>query len=213
MDTYLQFLSSLSLFKGMSLKDIEDALQKLESRVVHKDKNEIVIHEGDPAIYIGILLRGQLQIARFDYHGNRHIIHSVDAGQMFGESYACSTMKEMPLEVLAVQDSDVLLIDATKLSSLGPSIFFQNLVSMIASMNVGLNRKMEIITKKTTQEKVLAYLEREAIAQGSNHITIPFNRQELADYLSVERSALSFVLSTLKKKGVIDFHKNRFTLR
>lgn len=174
--------------------------------------------EGDSIETIGIILEGNIQIIREDYFGNKNIIASLSAGDLFGEAFAFSNTRSIPVSVECSSDCEVLFLDSRRIISPCEKVcafhntLIFNLVHILSIKNIKLNSKINLLTKPTTRDKVLDYLYQESKKQDSKNITINFNRQQLADFLSVNRSALSNELSKLKKDGIIDFNKNKFKL-
>lgn len=210
-------LKRCPLFDGIDEAALSGMLTCLKARVKSYGKNETVIAEGDKAEKIGIVLEGSVQIEQNDYYGNRSIVGKAEAGELFAETFACAHVPEIPVSVVAAQGCKVMFIDCKRVTmACGNACEFHtvliyNLMQIIAQKNLAFHRKIEITSKRTTREKLMAYLNLQAKRKGSS-FTIPYSRQELADYLSVERSGLSAEIGKLKKEGVIDCRKNKFTL-
>jgi CRP-like cAMP-binding protein len=218
MKKYINILKSVDLFRGIDEADILSILPCLGAQVRFFKKGETVLHSGDSARRFGIVLSGQVQIVQEDYYGNRRIIAKIGAGGLFGESFAFAQVNALPVTVAASEDCEILFTDSAKLTSPCErtcsfhSGIIRNMLGIVSMKNISLTRKIEITSKRTTREKLLAYLSYEAKRSGKNTFMIPFNRQELADYLSVDRSAMSAELSRLRKDGVLNYRKNRFEL-
>ena len=181
-------------------------------------KGEYVFRQGEHIDDICILAEGRLSIQRDDYWGNRSIINMVETGEMFGEAYAAPGSEVMMNDVAAVEDSAVLFFNVKKILTTCSSacrfhsLVVQNLFFAISEKNRKLMRKLTHMSKRTTREKLLSYLSDEAKRQGRSSFEIPFNRQQLADFLSVDRSAMSSELGKMRDEGILTFQKNRFTL-
>ena len=168
--------------------------------------------------YIGVVLHGSVQISRTDYFGNRSILATVETAELFGESFACAEVAAIPICAEAQTDTTVLLLEFQKLADTnapfcglhGKLIF--NLLKITASKNLLLHQKLEITAKRTTKEKLMAYLLLQAKKADSRCFTVPFDRQALADYLEVDRSGLSVEIGKLRRAGVLKCSKNRFEL-
>ena len=190
----------------------------LGAKTVTAEKNQFIFREGDPANFVGIVLEGCVQMVREDYFGNRSILARVGPAELFGESFACSDVAAYPISVVAVEDSSVLMIDSRRITvTCANACGFHNrmifnMLKVVANQNLVLNQKIEITSKRTTREKLMAYLLAQAKAYDSDTFTIPYDRQALADYLEVERSAMSAEISKLKKDGVIDCDRSTFRL-
>ena len=182
------------------------------------EKKYTIFTEGSRARYLGIVLSGSAQIVQIDYYGNRSIIHEIVPSELFGEAFACAEMETIPVTVIANEDCEVLLIDCMRILHTCENAcgFHQrlifNLMKDIATKAIMFQQKIEIISKRSTREKLLAYLNIQVRKNGSRSFVIPFDRQELADYLEVERSGLSAEISKLRKEGIINSNKNSFEL-
>ncbi len=211
-----EILTGNPLFEGIRPEEIPDMLDCLQVRTMKYEKNQIIFSEGDLAEYVGILLTGSIFIMREDYFGNRHITTTLQAPELFGEVFACAETVLLPVSVIACEDSMVMLLNCKKILTVcGNSCKFHNtlihnLLKVIARKNLMLNKKLNIITKRTTREKLMAFLMSEAKKNAAPAFTIPYNRQELADYLGVERSALSAEISRLCREGVLETKRSWF---
>lgn len=218
MKKYFEILKKCDLFHNIDEENLEKMLSCLGAKVVSFDKKYTIFSEGSPAKHIGIMLSGSAQIFQVDYYGNRNIISSIETGEVFGEAFACAEIKSLPVTIIASEPSVVLLIDCTRvLYTCSNNCDFHrqlifNLMKNLATKTLKFHQKIEITSKRTTREKLLTYLSVYSKNVGKTSFTIPFNRQELADYLEVERSGLSVEISKLKKDGIINSHKNYFEL-
>lgn len=218
MKKYIGLIKAMPLFQGIREEDLKRLLSCLRARIARFGKNQAVFLEGDKADWIGAVLSGGVQIVREDYFGARSIVAAVGAGSLFAESFAFTETKSLPVSIFASEDSDILLLNCEKcLSPCSCSCLFhnrliRNFLGITAEKNVLLREKIDVLSKRTTREKLMAYLSNEAKKAGSRFFEIPFNRQELADYLGVDRSAMSSELGRLKKDGVLDFTRSRFRI-
>ena len=193
-------------------------LKCLKAKTEIFDKNYTILSEGSPAKYIGIVLSGSVQIIRTDYYGNRSILGNLCAGELFGEAFACMQMSSMPVSVIANERSEIMFIDCNHILHTCQNgcqhhqQLIYNLMKVLALKTVMFQQKIEITSKRTTQEKLLTYLTICAKKNNKNSFKIPFNRQELADYLEVDRSGLSAQISKLRKDGVLECKRNYFKL-
>ena len=218
MQKYLPILMKTPLFRGIAKEDLLTMLGCLGARVECFDKKYTVFAEGSPARYIGILLSGEVQVMRCDYYGNRSLIGSVAPAELFAEAFACAEIETMPVSVIATEPSEVMLIDSAHIlhtcernCAFHRQMIF-NLMKNLALKNIQVHRRAEITSKRTTREKLLSYLDMEASRAGKSAFEIPFDRQELADYLEVDRSGLSAEISKLRAEGVLESRKNWFKL-
>ncbi|MDP4120426.1 MAG: Crp/Fnr family transcriptional regulator [Bacillota bacterium] len=218
MEKYLKILKNVSLFEGIEEMDILSILSCLSAVTVNFDKKQAVLIEGDNTDKVGIVLSGQIQIIKEDFYGNRNIVAVFDEGKLFAETFVCAEIKTLPVSVFTTTESVIMFINFSKLINTceKPCVFHNkliyNMLRIIAKKNIILNQKIEFTSKRTTREKLLAYLSAEAKKAKSSSFIIPLNRQELADYLSVERSAMSAELCRLRDDGVLNFNKNNFEL-
>lgn len=218
MKNYLNILKNVNLFNGIQDIELQTLLSCLAVRIARYEKGQTIFFAGDTVQRFGVVLSGQVQIVKNDYYGNRNILANIDSGNLFGESVAYAKNKTVLVSVVAVLESEILFIDSHRLAFPCSNAcdfhnkLIENMLNIIAMKNIALTQKMDIISKRTTREKLLAYLSAEAERAGNGSFNIPFNRQELADYLHVERSAMSTELSKLRNDGVLTYHKNWFKL-
>ena len=218
MEKYIQILKKCSLFDGISEQDIPKLLGCLQAKVICFDKKESILSEGCHAKHVGIILSGTAQIVQVDYYGNRSIFSDVKQAEIFGEAFACAGVEYLPVSVIANEACEVMLIDCerilhtcAKACGFHQQIFF-NLMRDIATKAIIFQQKIEVISKRSTREKLMSYLQIQARKAGSSSFEIPFDRQELADYLEVDRSGLSAEISRMRKEGIIKSTKNSFEL-
>lgn len=206
------------LFQGIEESNVEKMLFCLGGIAKEYKKNEWVIVEGESVQKIGIMMEGCVQVISEDVFGNRNILEQLGAGEIFGAAFASAELPGSPVAVVAVTDSRILQIDVEKIFTVCSSScpfhqkLIRNMVHILARKNILLSEKINYISKRTTKEKLLAYLSAQSKKEKSRHFTIPFNRQELADYLCVERSAMSAELSRLRTEGVLEYKKSEFWL-
>lgn len=218
MKRYATILQKCGLFAGIEENQLLTMLSCLGATVHEYEKNQVILSEGDAAERIGVVLSGAVQIIRIDYYGNRSILTELQPAGMFGESFACADVARMPVDVVATEKSEVLFVDAKHILHMCSSAcgfhhqLIYNLMKLVATKNLIFHQKLEIISKRSTREKLMTYLMMQAKQQNSNSFTVRFDRQELADYLEVDRSGLSAELSKLRKEGVLECRKNHFTL-
>ena len=218
MKKYLPILQDCPLFDGVSREDISGMMGCLGAKLKDVNKGEFVFREGDSTTFVGIVLTGGVDLIREDFYGNRSIVASVGNRQLFGESYAFADAAALPVSVVAKVDSVLLLLDSWKITACCSNAcafhnrVILNLLRLVATKNLLLHQKIDVTSKRSTREKLMTYLLMQAKQQGSNSITIPYDRQALADYLDVDRSGLSAEIGKLRKEGVLESEKNRFHL-
>ena len=218
MKEYFEVLKKCILFEGIQEQELATMLHCLGAEVIRAEKNQTVFLEGEPAKDVGIVLTGMVQVEKMDYYGNRSIMTLIEPGYLFGEAFACAGLDTLPVSVTAACDSTVMLINCKRILNIcGNACVFhnrlvKNLLRVMATKNLMLNQKIEFTSKKTTREKLMAYLMSQAKRYHASAFTIPYDRQALADYLGVERSAMSAELSRMRKEGLIEYQKNHFQL-
>ena len=218
MKNYLEILKKCPLFFDVDDGDLLKMLVCLGAKKESFDKKYTILAEGTPAKHVGIVLSGSAQIIQIDYYGNRSILEIAEPSQIFSEEYACSETSSIPVAVVANEPCEILLIDCSHiLHTCSNNCGFHqqliyNLMKGLATKNIMLHQKLEVTSKRTTREKLMAYLLLCAQKANSNSFVIPLDRQELADYLEVDRSGLSTEISKLCKEGTIKADKKRFEL-
>lgn len=218
MRKFLNILKKCPLFLDVTDDNIIAMLGCLKARTDTFDKNYTILSEGSPAKYIGIVLSGSVQITRTDYYGNRSILGNLREGELFAEAFACMQMDSMPVSVIANEKCEIMFIDCNHILHTCKNDcphhqqLIYNLMKVLSLKTVMFQQKIEVISKRTTREKLLTYLTICAKKNNKNSFKIPFNRQELADYLEVDRSGLSAEISKLRKDGILECRKNYFKL-
>ena len=218
MEKYLPVLKRTRLFSGVGAEELPVMLNCLGAVVRSYRKGEYVFRSGEQIGSITVLVEGRLLIQKDDYWGNRSIVNVIEPGELFGEAYAAPDSGALRNDVLAAEDSTAVFFDIHRVLTVCPSacrfhtLTVQNLFYAISEKNRKLVSKLDITSKRTTREKLLSYLSEEAKRQNASAFEIPFNRQQLADFLSVDRSAMSNELCKLRDAGLISFDRSRFTL-
>lgn len=215
---YLELIQlNCPLFAGISREERTSLLSCLSPRPVRCRRGQLLWQEGDRIGSVGIVEQGAIRILRDDFWGNRAILSQAEPGDLFGEAYAWGG-EPLGVSVEAAEDSRVWLLDVARILTPCTSAcsfhtkLVGNLVAVLAGKNRLLSRKIDHLSQRSTRAKVLSYLSFEAARQGSASFSIPFDRQGMADYLAVDRSALSQELSKMRRDGLLDFHKNQFRL-
>lgn len=218
MDKIFLPLLNCTLFKNMNEENISAMLKCLNAKTKSYKKDDFIFREGQMAKNIGVILSGTVQVVIEDFYGNRNILSRMVQTETFGESFACAHTASLPVNVIASEDSTILFLDCLRITdtcantcSFHKQIIY-NLLCDIATKNIAFQQKIEITSRRTTREKIMAYLTLQSRLHQSNSFSIPYNRQELADYLEVDRSAMSAEISKLKKEGLIDCNRSDFTI-
>lgn len=213
-----ELMKKCPLFNKMDDKELKAMLKSPHTKILDFSKNHTVIAEGSNTDHIGVVLYGAVQIVRNDYYGNRSIIALINSPQIFAEVFVFSETKTMPVSVVSVTDSRIMLIKLKNILNDNPerNSFYtkltSNLLRLVTEKNLKLNEKIEIISKRTTREKILAFLMSQAKLNHSDTFTIPYDRQALADFLEVDRSAMSAEISKLRAEGIIESRRSQFRL-
>ena len=219
MEAFLPLLCASPLFRGIPERALLPMLRCLSPREGRYQRGEFLLLAGEPVREMGLILSGEAILFTEDYWGNRNILSSLQAGDLFAEVFACNPGFPAQVSVEAAGEVSVLWLDGGKV--LAPCCsgctfhlaLIRRLFEMVTKKNLLLTEKMNCLTRRTTREKLLSYLSQCARKAGSSTFSIPFNRQQLADYLSVDRSAMSSELSKLREEGILSFEKNRFALK
>lgn len=218
MKQFIPILKQTKLFSGVGDDEISSMLSCLGATLRVYKKGEFVLRQGERLSEIMVLAEGNLHIQSDDYWGNRSILGEICAGEMFGEAYAAPESGALLNDVAAVTDSAVVCFDVKRILTSCSSacrfhtIVVQNLFFAISEKNRKLVQKLGVLSKRSTREKLISYLSEQSKKQNSASFSIPFNRQQLADFLSVDRSAMSNELCKMRDEGLIRFEKNRFVL-
>ena len=203
----------------MTGTDIENMLDRLGAKQRHFSKGEIIFQAGDVIRSLGLVLSGHVNIENDDIWGNKSILDNIGPGQVFAETYACIPGEPMMVSVVASEAVDVLFLNVgqgiqnSSGENPGWGRLIQNLLAVSAQKNLNLSRRIFHTSPKSIRGRLLSYLSYQAARQRSLQFTIPFNRQQLADYLSVDRSAMSNELSKMQREGLLTVNRNYFVLK
>ncbi len=214
----IKILKQVSLFRGIEADNLSDMLSCLGAVRKQYLKNQSIILAGEEVTSLGIVLDGNVQIIKDDILGNRMIVAGLSVGDIFAETIVCAGIKESPVDVNACDNCSVLWVSIKRIiSTCSNACSFHNrlvlnILELLATKNLYLNNKMEFLSKRTIREKIMTYLVFQKEMHQNSSFVIPLNRNEMADYLCVDRSAMSRELSKLREEGVIDYHKNQFHL-
>ncbi len=216
MERYLGLIEKVPLFTGIPKNKITDVLYALKASVQSYEKGRPIFREGDAVTQAGIVLDGRVEIMKEDYHGNRTLISVLSKGELFGEALCCTETEIQPFEIVSAEQSKILLFDCKAVMADTPfeyyGQFMRNLLQEIAEKNLVLRRKITLLSKRTTREKIMEFLLTESKRAGKSEFDIPYDRQQLADFLGVDRSAMSAEISKLRRDRVISAHKNHFII-
>lgn len=215
---YLNILKDNVLFKNFELVDLQNILECLSGKVVLYKRNDVIILCGDSVDFIGIVLSGSIKIIKEDMEGNINILAKLGVNDIFAEAFAFAGIEESPITVQSTEDCKILFIDCKRIIKPCQKVcdfhssLIENMLRLIATKNIMLNQKIEIISKRTTREKLLMFFDIQRYKTHSKKIIIPYNRETLAQYLCVDRSAMSRELCKMRDEGLIKFNKNEFEI-
>ena len=218
MKKYLPVLKHCPFFAGMDEGEILSILNCVDAKIRTFDHDEYIFRAGDSTASMGLILSGSVLVIQEDLWGHRNIMSKIEAGGFFAEPYAATPGSVLNISVVTVAPSETLMLNINRLLTVCPTActhhnrLIRNLVSVLAEKVLQFNEKITHMSKRTTREKLLSYLSSESIRQGSLSFDIPYDRQQLADYLCVERAAMSAELSKLQKEGLLTTRKNHFEL-
>ena len=219
MKEFLSVIRSSQLFSGITEEEITAMLACLDTKTESFPKDTFLLRAGDTAESIGLVLSGSVLIIQEDIWGNRNILSKAGPGQTFAAAYACAPGSVLNVSVVAETSVSVMFMNVKRVLTVCPSAcahhnrIVRNLLGELAEKNLRFGEKLAHMGQRTTRSKLMSYFSAEAQRLGKYEFDIPFSRQQLADYLTVERSGLSLELGKMKKDGLLDFHKSHFVLK
>lgn len=219
MKNFLSVIRSSQLFSGVSENELTAMLSCLDMREEDFPKDAFILRAGDTAEAIGLVLSGSVLVIQEDIWGNRNIISKAGAGQTFAAAFACAPGSRLNVSVIAETPVTAMFLNVKRILNVCPSAcahhsrIIRNLLGELAEKNLRFNEKLTHMGQRTTRAKLMSYLSAEAQSIGKYEFDIPFSRQQLADYLAVERSGLSLELGKMRGEGLIDYHKSHFILK
>lgn len=219
MKEFLPVIRSSGLFCGISEEELSAMLSCLDTRKRSFPKDSFLLRVGDTAESIGLVLSGSILMIQEDIWGNRNILSKAGPGQTFATAYACAPGSVLNVSVLAETPVTAMFLNIKRVLNVCPSAcahhsrIIRNLLGELAEKNLRFGEKLSHMGQRTTRAKLMSYFSAEAQRLGKYEFDIPFTRQQLADYLAVERSGLSLELGKMKRDGLLDFRKNHFVLK
>lgn len=219
MEEFLSTIRSAPLFSGVSEAELTAMLACLKAEKKDFPKEAFVLRAGDTAESIGLVLTGTVLVIQEDIWGNRNILSKAGLGQTFAAAYACAPGSRLNVSVVAETPVTVLFLNVKRILTVCPSAcsyhsrIIRNLLGELAGKNLQFSEKLTHVGQRSTRSKIMSYLSAEALRLGTYELDIPFSRQQLADYLGVERSGLSQELGKMKKDGLLDYRKSHFVLK
>ena len=218
LETYYHKIKNSPVFYGMKDDELQGLLECFNARIRNFEEGEMIIRQGDRITNIYLILEGAVNIEKDSYWGRRIIITQLSVNDNIALAFVASKNIESNIDAVAAQNTRVLVLSYEKCTSMCQNactrhkVLINNLFDILSKENIELIQKIENVSQKTIRDKLLTYLSNEARKRKSNSFEIPFNRQDLADYLNIDRSAMSFELSKLQKEGLIKYNKNKFVL-
>ena len=217
MQKYLPLIASNPLFRQIKAEDLSGLLACMQAHQEQFRKYAYIFPPEKKVREIALILKGSVLLSSEDFFGNKNVIRKASAGELCGEAYAALSSAPQ-VNVQADEETVILFLPIERLTTTcanacpNHAIVIKNLLYILAHRNQELIDKFSHVSKRTTREKLMSYLYLQAQKQGSFTFTIPFSRQELADYLFVDRCAMSHELSKLRDEGYIEYHRNSFKL-
>lgn len=218
MKDFLPIVLTSPLFSGISENELSAILSCLDTKMESYPKEAFLLRAGDTVDSIGIVLAGSVLIIQEDVWGNRNILSKTGQGQTFAAAFACAPNSALNVSVVAENPVTAIFINVKRilttcnLNCAYHNRIIRNILSELAEKNLRFSEKLTHMGQRTTRSKIMSYLSAEAQRLGKYEFDVPFSRQQLADYLAVERSGLSVELGKMRDDGLIDFHKNHFVL-
>ena len=218
MKKYLPILRNSPFFKGLTDQEILSILHCVNAATVFKERDSYIFRAGDTTEVMGLVVSGGVLIIQEDLWGHRNILSKCHAGDFFGEPYAASPGAILNISVVADEDCEIIFLNVQRLLVSCQTAcehhqkLIRNLVSVLANKILVFNDKITHVGKRTIRDKLLSYLSAESTRHSSLSFDIPFDRQQLADYLCIDRAAMSTEISRLQKEGLLKTNRNHFEL-
>lgn len=218
MKEYINILKKCLLFDDLTETEILNSLECLEYRTKIYKKDDIIFCTGDKISAIGLVLKGSVFVFKEDIMGNRVILSSIGESSIFGEAFIYSDVSYSPVNVVSSTNSEIIflnfnnIIHTCKNNCSIHGVLVKNMLKVIANKNLLLNNKIEILSAKTTRDKLMAYFNLEMKQNNSNKFKTQYNREHLADFLNLNRSNMSRELSKMCEDNIIKYTKNTFEI-
>lgn len=219
MQTYYNQIKNSPIFFGLSEEELKAMLECFNARIKEYSDGEMIIRQGDMITNIYLVLEGNVNIEKDSYWGRRIIVTQLGVNDNIALAFVASKNVEASIDAISIGKTKLLILSYAKCTTMCQNVctkhrlLIGNLFEILSKENIELIQKIENISQKTIREKLLTYFSNEARKNKSNIFEIPFNRQDLADYLNIDRSAMSFELSKMQKDNLIKYEKNKFMLK
>jgi len=216
MKNFFDVAKNNPLFQGIAFSDFENMLNCLSAKAAIYKKDDIVLLSGNSINFVGLIVSGSIKIIKEDINGNINILTTLSTSEIFGEVFACAEIFHSPVTIQALEDTEIIFFNYSKIITLCSNachfhaMLVKNMLKVLAEKNLMLNQKIEILSKRTTREKLLCFFDYQR--GTARKFTIPFNREEMALYLCVDRSAMSNELCKMRDDGLIKFNRNKFEI-
>lgn len=213
-----EILLNSPLFSDIGADELSAILTCISAFVKNYDKDEVIFLAGDSVHHVGVVMHGSVQIIKEDMLGNRNIVAHIEEAGVFGEEVVCAGMAESPVTAISVEPSEIMFLNFSRVLTFCDKAcnfhahLIENLLKILARNNLAINKKLDFISMRTIRERLTQYLLYQYQEQEKNPVVLPLNRNQLADYLCVDRSAMSRELSKMKAEGLISYKKYEFTL-
>lgn len=218
MEEYLHLVKKSPLFYGITDDELYTLLKCCAGERILYEDGESIFRMGESVNKVMILLKGKAEVVQENFWGCQETVYCVREGEVFGEAYSCARTPVLPVCVTARGPCEALFLNYQRMITFCPMAcdfhtrFIHNMLRLMSERNVKLESKLEHVCRKNTREKLLSYLSQQAMARGSRDFDIPHNRKELAEYLCVDRSAMSNELGKMRDEGILDFQRRHFVL-
>jgi len=209
----------VELFDNIKEKELDRLLFCIRSFKKEFKKDETIYMEADKISYVGIVLYGSVHMIKTDIWGKNSLFTFFGPGELFGESFAVQKEISSSVSFKAAEDTKVLFLSSSNIIHTCPNAcafhaqISTNLFHLLGMKNQKFINKIEILSKGSIREKLLAYISQLSQEQHSRYINSPLSRVALAEYLSVNRSAMIRELSKMRSEGIIDFDKDTFIVK
>lgn len=214
-----QIVRNSFLFQRLEEEEACRAIRELEGYIKSEPKGRLLFQEGDQIRVLGIILKGEIRISRIDSEGEEKLYQKLRPPYMLGADIVCTPSQLSPYTAYSSESSCVWyfpyerLKEAGRLKEESRAMVKERLLEFIANENIRKFYKVDMLCAANAREKILKYLRIQCRKEGSAQVEIPYNREELANYLCMNRSVLSHTLSRMQKEGILEFKKNKFYLK
>ena len=219
MKKFFPVICSSKLFSDISENELTAMMSCLDMKIKDFPKEALILRNGETVESVGLVLSGSILIVQDDIWGNRNILSKAGPGKTFATAFACAPGSKLNVDVIAETPVTIMFLNINRILNVCPSAcahhnqIIRNILGELAEKNLHFSEKLQHMGERSTRSKIMSYLSAEAQRFGTYEFDIPFSRQQLADYLGVERSGLSLELGKMRDDGLLDFHKNHFVLK